>query len=179
MRTFNNSNPNNHPSVIAFGFKKIGPYYWVGNCSNGIEYYAGQTFKAPANGILKRIKIFSSVVSDSTIATLGLYEFDAGSYAWKEKRAETTKHITKAEEEQWIDFELPDVVVNKGETYAFKVSCKGPGMVAIAECPWNIPNPYPEGEEWTGTSALSEGNFNKDFDLAFEAEIESSYSQFI
>ncbi|HEX8677714.1 MAG TPA: hypothetical protein VF700_10870, partial [Segetibacter sp.] len=58
--------------------------------------------------------------------------------------------------------------------YAFKLSCKGPGMMAIAECPWNITNPYAEGVEWVGSSFFKEGNFNKDFDLAFEAEIVAS-----
>ncbi|WP_018615142.1 hypothetical protein [Segetibacter koreensis] len=166
-------------SVIAFGFKEIGPYYWVGNCKN-VDYYAGQTFRAPAHGILKSIKLFSSVVSGSADATLSLYEFDEINFTWKEKRAETTKYITKEQESQWIEFDFPDVEVKKDGYYAFKVSCKGGGMVAIAECPWNITNPYPEGVEWVGTSFLKEGNFHKDFDLAFEGEIEElSNAKFI
>lgn len=179
MITFT-SPPKNRASVIAFGFKEIGPYYWVGNCKNGVDYYAGQTFRAPAQGVLKSIKLFSSVVSGSTDATLSLYEFDAINFIWKEKRAETTKYITKANESQWIEFELPDVEVRKDVYYAFKLCCKGAGMLAIAECPWNITNPYAEGVEWVGSSYLKEGNFNKDFDLAFEAEIEASSNvQFI
>lgn len=178
MITFT-SHPKNRASVIAVGFKEIGPYYWVGNCKN-VDYYAGQTFRAPAQGILKSIKLFSSVVYGSTDATLSLYEFDPINFTWKEKRAEITKYITKANESQWINFDLPDVEVKKDGYYAFKLSCKGSGMLAIAECPWNITNPYAEGVEWVGSSSRQEGNFNKDFDLAFEAEIEaSSNAQFI
>ncbi len=166
--------PKNRASVIAFGFKEIGPYYWVGNGKNGIDYYAGQTFCAPVQGILKSIKLFFSVVYGSTDATLSIYEFDAVNYTWKEKRAEATKFITKAQESQWIAFDLPEVQVKKDGCYAFKLSCRGSGMLAIAECPWNVTNPYAEGVEWVGSSYLKEGNFNKDFDLAFEGEIEAS-----
>lgn len=164
--------PKNRASVIAFGFKEIGPYYWVGHCKNGVDYYAGQTFRAPAYGLLKSIELFSSVVYGSADATLSVYEFDAINFTWKKKRAETTKSITKAQESQWIKFNLPDVEVDKDKYYAFKICCTGAGMLAIAECPWNITNPYAEGVEWMGSSFLQEGNFNKDFDLAFEGEIE-------
>lgn len=178
MITFT-SPPKARASVIAFGNKDIGPYHWVGNCKN-IDYYAGQTFRAPAEGVLKSIKLFSSVVCGTTDATLSLYEFDSHNFTWKEKRAETTKSITKAEESQWIEFKFPEVEVKKDDYYAFKLCCKGTGLIAIAECPWSITNPYSEGVEWVGSSYLQEGNFYKDFDLAFEAEIESSSNvQFI
>ncbi len=174
MITFT-SPPKNRAPVIAFGYKEIGPYYWVGNCNNGIDYYAGQTFRAPVQGILKSIKLYSSVVYGSTDATLSIYEFDEINFTWKEKRAETTKSITKEQESQWIEFELPELEVKKDGYYAFKLSCKGTGMIGIAECPWNKTNPYAEGVEWVGSS-LQEGNFHKDFDLAFEGEIEASFN---
>lgn len=166
--------------LIAFGVKEIGPYYWVGNCNNGIDYFAGQTFRAPSTGILKRIKLFSSVVYGVSDAALSVYNFDNLSFTFKEKQSETTKHISKANENEWIEFELPDIKVEKDEYYAFKIKCKGAGMLAIAECPWNITNPYAEGVEWIGSSYSVEGAFYKDFDLAFEGEIQSSlYTQFV
>ena len=161
-------------SSVAFGFPEIGPYYWVGHCENGVDYFAGQTFIAPATGRLKRISLFSSVVYGNTSAELVVYEFDRVNYTWKQKRAEATKYISKAIEGQWIDFEIPSMEVNKNSSYAFKLSCASGGMLAIAECPWNIANPYPEGEEWIGSSLSIAGNFHKDFDLAFEGEIEPS-----
>lgn len=171
--------PKPRASVISFGNKDIGPYYWVGSCKN-IDYYAGQTFRSPAQGILKSIKLFPSVVSGTADAILSVYEFDATNFTWKEKRAEIVKCITKEQESQWIEFKLPELEVKKDNYYAFKICCKGEGMVAIAECPWSITNPYSEGVEWVGSSTSKEGNFYKDFDLAFEAEIESSSNiQFI
>src|SRR3954463_11364937 len=86
----------NRASVIAFGFKEIGPYYWVGNCKNGIDYYAGQTFQAPVSGLLKRIKLFSSVVFGPSDATLSIYKFDSANHTFEEKQSESTRHITKA-----------------------------------------------------------------------------------
>lgn len=179
MITFANI-PKNNASLIAFGVKNIGPYYWVGNCRNGIDYYAGQTFKAPATGFLKRIKLFSSVVYGDSNATLSIYKFDNSEHTFKEKQSETTKHITKSDENHWLDFEVSNLKVDKDSHYAFKVACNGGGMFAVAECPWNLQNPYAEGEEWIGSSLAGEGTFHKDFDLAFEGEIESSLNtQFI
>lgn len=179
MITFANI-PKNNAAVIAFGIKEIGPYYWVGNCKNGIEYYAGQTFQAPATGLLKRIRLFSSVVYGQSDATLSVYTFDRYSHTFKQKQSETTRRITKAYENQWIDFDLQNLQVNKDEHYAFKLQCNGEGMLAIAEGPWSIPDPYAEGVEWTGSSNAAEGDFHKDFDLAFQGEIESSLNaQFI
>jgi hypothetical protein len=170
----------NRASLVAFGVKDIGPYYWVGNCKNGIDYYAGQTFQAPASGFLKRIKLFSSVVYGDSSATLSIYKFDSSNNTFQEKQSETTRHITKAHENQWLNFELANLKVDKDSHYAFKVECKGGGMLAIAECPWSVQNPYPDGVEWIGSSFAGEGSFHQDFDLAFEGEIESlSNTQFI
>ena len=161
-----------NPAAVAFGHKEIGPYYWVGCAKNGIDYCAGQTFKTPADGILRTIKIFPSVVYGAATVTLSVYEFDENTFSWKDKKVEATRSITKAMESQWVAFELPYLEVNKNESYGFKVSCTA-GMLAIAECPWSTPNPYVDGVEWTGSSNAAEGNFHADFDLAFEAEVES------
>lgn len=173
MITFANI-PKNNDAVIAFGIKEIGPYYWVGKCKNGINYYVGQTFQAPATGLLKRIKLFSSIVYGWSDATLSLYGFDNISHTFRQKKSETTRRITKAYENQWIDFDLQNLLVNKDEQYAFKLECNDGGMLAIAEGPWSIPNPYADGVEWTGSSIAREGSFHKDFDLAFEGEIQAS-----
>jgi hypothetical protein len=158
---------------ISFGKKEVGPYYWVGYCQNGINYFAGQTFVTPEAGLLKRISLFPSIVYGNTDATLTVYEFDRVNHTWKQRCAEVKRFVSKAMEGQWTDFELPRLQVNKNGSYGFKLSCNGGGMMAIAECPWNNFNPYREGEEWIGSSQLIEGNFYKDFDLAFEGEIET------
>lgn len=160
-----------HPDVIRFGSTEIGMYYWVGNCGNGVEYYAGQTFKAPANGMLRTIKLFPTMVYGNTSATLQVYEFDVVSHTWQQHCGTTECAVTKDMEGQWISFNLDGLQVNKNGSYAFRLSCNDGGMLAIAECPWNIANPYSEGEEWIGSSQKTDGTFHKDFDLAFEAEI--------
>jgi hypothetical protein len=172
MNLFANNPLRHSTSVISIGLKEIGPYYWVGHCSNGIAYYAGQTFKSIATGSLKRIKLFPSIVYGNTTATLSVYEFDFTSHTWQTKKAEVSTYVTKAMEGRWISFEIPGMQVNKDSTYAFKLSCNGGGLLAIAECPWNTYNPYADGEEWIGSSIAAEGKFHKDFDLAFEAEVE-------
>jgi hypothetical protein len=168
------SSPKKHTAIVSFGHTEIGPHYWVGDCKkNGIQYYAGQTFRTPASGFLKSIKLYSSIVNGSANATLSIYKFDDVSYEWKDKMAEASIFITEAMESQWIEFELPQFHVNKDGNYGFKLTCEE-GMLAIAECPWNITNPYSEGVEWVASSRLREGNFHEDFDIAFEGEIEAS-----
>lgn len=165
--------PGKTKPVIAIGLKEVGPYYWVGNCRNGIDYYAGQTFKSPADGKLKSIKLFPCIVYGDTDASLTIYEFDQASHQWKDKKGEVHAQVSKSMEGKWVTFELPEVKVKNGAQYAFKISCNHGGMLAIAECPWNVFNPYADGEEWIGSSISQEGHFHKDFDLAFEAEIEA------
>jgi len=173
MITFANISKNNTVE-IAFGTKDIGPYYWVGNSENGIHYFAGQSFQAPATGVLKRILLFSPIVHRPCSATLHIYEFDNSTNTFQKQLSQATKDITREDENKWIDFNLEDVMVNKNDFYAFKIYCDGPGMFAIAECPWITTNPYPEGIQWTGTSTTPDGIFHKDFDFAFEGFIESS-----
>jgi hypothetical protein len=170
---WSNIKPANTDNIVSVGNNSIGPYYWVGHCMNGIEYYAGQTFTCTTNGTLKRIKLYPSIVFGETDARLSLYAFDGGSHAWKEVKAEVKQHVNKSMEGHWISFELPAVPVEKGSKLGFKLSCNSGGMLAIAECPWSTFNPYPDGEEWIGSSEAMEGNFHKDFDLAFEAQIET------
>lgn len=168
-----NSISKKNTATVAFGHTGIGPYYWVGNCSNGIAYYAGQTFRAPAEGLIKSIKIFSSIVHGTIEATLSIFEFDDYRFLWKNQKAEITRRLNKFNENQWIQFDLPGLMAEKDSSWAFKISCHGNGMIAVAECPWNIVNPYPDGVEWVGSSNKLEGSFNSDFDLAFEGEIET------
>jgi len=170
MITFANI-PKNNDAVVAFGLKEIGPYYWVGNCKNGIDYYAGQTFKAPIKGELKRIQLYASVVLGSSTANISIYHFDETTNTFGTKLAESSRQITRANENQWIDFLLTDIEVEQDQPYAFKVTCSGAGMLAIAECPWNTPNAYPYGIQWTGSSNTTGGSFHRDFDFAFEGEI--------
>ena len=172
--------PSHHSKTVSFGNSNIGPYYWVGHCHNGVDYYAGQTFQIPEKGVLQKIKLYCSLIQGSPHATLSIYDFDEVNHIWKSKRNETIKTITPSFENQWIEFEIQGIEVHKGECYGFKLTCQKGGMMALAECPWDKPNPYAEGEEWVGSSSLPEGKFQKEFDFAFQGEIDiSTKTQFL
>jgi len=172
--------PKNNTVLIAFGTRDIGPYYWVGRSESGVQYYAGQTFQAPATGQLKHIQLFAPVVHRPSGATLGIYQFDNTTNTFGKKLSEITKEITKGDENKWIDFTIADLKVEKNQFYAFKINSIDLGMFAIAECPWSAADPYVEGIQWTGTSTNPHGLFHKDFDFAFQGAIEASAdTQFI
>lgn len=170
---------NKSASVVHFGIKELGPHYWVGKCKNGTEYYASQTFKIPASGILNKIKLFASQIYGLPEATLSIYKFDADHLIWREEQLTCKKSITSFMENQWITFILPPFIVSKNEHFGLKLMCSGTGMMAIAECPWHSFDPCPDGAEWKGYSLSADGKFQVDFNFAFEGEIDTlSHPQF-
>lgn len=156
----------------SIGLQDIGPYYWIGKCKNGIEYFAGQTFTTYHKAVLKTIKLHPVFVVGFTDMILNLYELNNDKKEWKIVAKETSVFVDKTVEGQWIEFFINDVPLDTSKKYGFKVSCKNGGMIAISENPWNVLDPYKGGEEWVGSSVKPDGVFQKDFDLAFEAIIE-------
>jgi len=154
------------------GNEQIGPFYWVGHCSNGVQYFAGQTFRSNTSGKLAYIKLFPVIVMGATAATLTIYELDDQTQQWKEQKASFKTIVNKAMEGHWLQFGISDVHIKANKQYGFKLSCDNGGMMAIAENPWTVPNPYSDGQEWVGSSENPNGSFHKDFDLAFEAAVE-------
>lgn len=154
---------------LRIGTTQTGHHYWVGKCS-GEEYYAGQTFKTSATGNLKSISILPEVIVGETDATLTVYEFDKSQHSFKDKKAECRLLLRKDNEKQWARFDL-NMPVESNKDYAFKISCNHDGMMAVAECTWNVEDPYTDGEEWIGSSKNPNGTFHQHFDLAFVAEV--------
>ncbi len=171
-----NFNPILPPStkIITIGNQNIGPFYWVGLTTKGIAYFAGQTFKIPVSGVLQKIKLYCSNVVGLPLANLSIYHFDEENKIWKSKITDVNKKMNSFFENQWIEFDIDVMDVNKDECFGFMLKCNGGGMMAIAECPWDKPNPYTEGKQWIGSSFDVEGKFQKDFAFAFEAEIDRS-----
>jgi hypothetical protein len=168
-----NSQPDKATSqVTKVGNSTTGHYYWVGHCHNGVHYYAGQTFKASRRGILRNIGIFPEMIVGETDAALEVYEFDEKNRAFAEKKAEKRLVLNKSMEQKWIKFPL-DLQLENNRKYVFKISCNHGGMMAIAECSWRELNPYPDGEQWLGSSENPAGSFHPNFDIAFIAEIEN------
>jgi hypothetical protein len=160
-------------AATKIGAKETGPHYWIGDTGSGVEYYAGQTFRAGSPGKLKSIQVFASAVIGDGDAHIDVYEFDEANHIWKEKKAECTQHIDAHNEGSWLQFPLHDVVLEPNKQYAFKISCNSGSKMAVAECPWKRGDLYKDGEEWTGSSEMKDGKFHHDFDLAFVAEIVS------
>lgn len=159
--------------VDTIGVPETGPHYWVGDAGNGVEYYAGQTFKPNREGKLKSIQVFAAAVVGDGYACIDVFEFDDSTRTWKEKKDECTAHIHREIEGKWMYFPLHDVVLEPNKKYAFKISCNHGSKMAVAECPWEKGDMYQDGEEWTGSSEKKDGRFHHDFDLAFVAEIVS------
>jgi hypothetical protein len=160
----------NYKEVI--GLKDIGPYYWIGKCINGVEYFAGQTFTVRNKGLLKTIKIHPEYVVGSSNVRLSVFELNDEKKEWKSIHKEIDVYVDKKDEGKWVEFNLQDIPVSASKKYGFKLSCLNGAMIAISENPWNVSNPYSEGEEWVGSTQKPEGTFHKDFDLAFEAILE-------
>ena len=49
-------------NISKIGITQTGHHYWVGLCANGVDYFAGQTFKTNIKGSLKTIRIFPEVI---------------------------------------------------------------------------------------------------------------------
>ena len=160
-----------NPASISIGNTQRGHHFWIGKCDNNTDFYAGQTFKIPRSGSLKTISILPELIVGETDATLSVYEFDEQQHAFKDKKTECKLQLHKSDENKWIQFHFNNVHLDNSRSYAFKISCNHNGIMAIAECNWSIKDPYPEGEQWVGSSKNPQGNFHRNFDLAFLAEI--------
>ncbi len=156
----------------TIGNTETGHYYWVGHCKNDVDYYIGQTFKTIGAGKLKSIKLFPTLVYGNTEAHLSIFEFDQTSHSWQQQKGSVKTTITKGMEGNWVNFALDNISVEANKQYAFKLSCNSGGMMAVAECPWHMQDPYNGGEEWVGSSINPIGIFHKNFDVAFLAEVE-------
>lgn len=160
-------------SVI--GNTKKGHHYWVGKLNNGIDYFAGQTFKCNKPGLLKSISIYSEMIVGETHANLCVFEFAEQNHQWNTKMVEHKLNLNTSNKHQWITFDMQNMVMDSNKQYGFKLSCNHGGMMAIAEGPWDEKDPYPDGEQWIGSSENPDGKFYRKFDLAFVAEIQHNH----
>ena len=158
-------------NVMVIGNTSKGHHYWVGRTKDGIDHFAGQTFKTSKKGMLRNISIFPEMIIGETDALLAVFEFDEMGHVWNDKKAECKLMLDNTQAKQWVSFDMAGMQLDNTKQYAFKISCNHGGMMAIAECPWTSTDPYPDGEQWTGSSANPDGNFHRSFDLSFVAEI--------
>jgi len=164
----------NVKNISTIGNTQTGHHYWVGKVGKEKDFFAGQTFRVNKTGALKSISIFPEIIIRETEATLTVFEFDTVKREWKQKIAETVVKINKSMEKQWVSFELENANLDGNKQYAFKLTCKNDGMMAIAESHWKEKNLYKEGAQWTGSSENPKGLFHQNFDLSFIAAIENN-----
>jgi len=164
----------NVTNISTIGNTQTGHHYWVGKIAKEKDFFAGQTFRAGKTGALKSISIFPEIIIRETEAILSVFEFDASKKEWKEKVGESVIIISKSMEKQWVSFELENAKLDGSKQYAFKLSCKNDGMMAIAESHWKEKNLYKDGAQWTGSSENPSGLFHQNFELSFIAAIENN-----
>lgn len=169
----NPSSYNLPKNISSIGNTQTSHHYWIGRFNNGINYYAGQTFKTPRNGNLKSIRIFPEMIVGETDALLTLFEFDEQTHQWKEQKAECHVLLNNSSERKWVSFDMNNIALETSKQYGFKISCNHNGTMALAECGWKHKNPYKDGEQWIGSSENPSGNFHRNFDLTFIAEVEN------
>jgi hypothetical protein len=160
--------------TIVFGNQNAGHHYWIGLLSNGNDYFAGQTFKAPANGKLKTIRIYPEMILGNTDAKITVYTFNQEQRASKDKLAEASIKIDASNANSWVSFDNLNIPLKKDMTYIFKLSCNHGNMIAIAECGWGKDNYSHNGEQWTGNSENKAGHFHPGFGLTFLAVMENN-----
>ncbi|WP_153799154.1 hypothetical protein [Foetidibacter luteolus] len=160
--------------IFTIGNENIGHYYWVGHCPNGTIYSAGQTFKTKTKGKLRNIRIYPEMVLGEGDASVSLYEFEESTHSWKQKLAEKHLSISKKQQGSWMNFDMGDIMLDAAKQYAFKVDCNHSSLMAIGENHWKEKDPYPDGEEWTASTNNTNGRFHRNFDLAFQADIEAA-----
>ncbi len=168
----NHSSLTANDNVMLIGNSSKGHHYWVGRTADGVDHFTGQTFKTSKQGRLRNISIFPEMIIGETDALLSVFEFDENSHSWSEKKAECTRMLENSQQKQWVSFSFDELRLDASKQYAFKLSCNHGGIMAVAECPWTSKDPYPDGEQWTGSSVNPEGSFHRSFDLSFVAEIE-------
>ena len=83
---------------------------WIGHMNPGpADHFGGQTFQCPRDGGLKKIQVYSIVVSHPGKLTLTLHEFDKQRKEWGQILSSAEIEIDENDGEQWIQFPLQTV----------------------------------------------------------------------
>lgn len=144
---------------------------WVGHLHAGAaDHLAGQTFQCPGDGELDNIQVYSIVVSHPGRVILTLHSFDKETKSWGPALSVSEIEVSKDDNENWMQFQLPAVQLLKENTYGFRL--KSPdAFIAIGEAVWPNKNPYMYGEEWNKNNIDNKENYYRYFSLAFKVEL--------
>lgn len=146
--------------------------FWVGHRPNEIlNHYAGQTFISPVDNTVDNIQIYADMVHQPGDIMLTLHSFDDDKKIWGPGIGSATVSLTKDDKEKWIQFELLNVNIKKGNAYGFRLQ-SSEALVAVGEAAGGMQNPpFATGLEWSATSNDQSGHFFRYFSLAFKIEV--------
>ena len=144
---------------------------WIGHMNAGpADHLAGQTFQCPEDGSLKKIQVYSVVVSHPGKIILSLYEFDKQRKKWGNMISSSELDVDENDNENWMQFPLQSIPLQKDNSYAFRLQSPDT-LVAIGEAAWPSKYPFEYGEEWNINNIENEDHYYKYFSLAFKVEL--------
>lgn len=144
---------------------------WVGHMNTGpTDHFAGQTFHCPEDGSLKKIQVYSSIVSHPGKIILTLHEFDKQRKNWGSMLSSSEIEVNENDTDNWMQFPLQPIHLQKDKNYGFRL--KSPDtLVAIGEAAWPSKYPFEYGEEWSINNIENKDHYYKYFSLAFRVEL--------
>lgn len=144
---------------------------WIGHLQNDpTDHFGGQTFTCPAEGQLDNIQLYASSVHYPGQMRLSLHEFNSELKTWGPAIGESALNLQKTDDQKWIRFSLPPVLLRKGTTYGFRVYTSN-AMIGLGEAACDNRHPFTFGHEWNGDSLNQQGHFYSYFSLAFKVEM--------
>ena len=148
---------------------------WVGHfLINGKDQYklAGQTFKSPLNGWLRRIDIYTSGIQHPGVLELTLHPFDDMRHQWQEELARSSLLVARNGNDPWITMALNQARLERDRYYGFRLQSRD-ALLALGERARTAGQPILEGEEWMANTENREGDFFHYFNLVFRLGIQT------
>lgn len=130
----------------------------------------GQTFQSNKEADINRVEVFTEVVMHPGKVTLTLHAYDPESGTWGPALSKVSSDLDRNNEGGWLAFDVPNLHVNKGASYGFKIESEdsyfGVGEVAgSARKP-----PLLSGQEWLFSDEGKPINAYNYFSLSFRVK---------
>jgi len=145
---------------------------WVGQLPGHTErIIRGQTFQSNEEGDLEQIEVFPMSISDTGKVIMTLHAFDPNTRSWGPVLSSSTVELTSSDCGRWISFRMPELHLEKGKYYGFKLSSRG-ACIGIGEAAGHEKQPpFNPGQEWEFSSDHDAGDCFSYFSLAYKVAI--------
>ncbi len=122
---------------------------WLGRRkADNKEIMMGQTFLAPAEGVLESIEVYSSIVANPGNVLMSVHRFDTEQQSWGPALGSAQVSVNQSFNNKWIAFQIPGLAISKGLTYGFLLESHD-SYVGVGEAAGSAKNPpYASGKEW-------------------------------